>query len=88
MDTRPRLGTFFILMGLGLLVMFIISVMGKEINVLYLILALAAFFLGFLLNRNRPVNDSGRFGAIRKASTQSRQRREERMSKKKQDKRK
>jgi Ca2+/Na+ antiporter len=82
METIHRIGTFFILVGLALLVMFIGSIMSKDINVIYLFLAFAALFIAFLLRRNKPVNDSGRFGAIRRASARSRQRREDQKNKK------
>jgi hypothetical protein len=77
-----RIGTFFIVIGLVLLVMFVGSIMGKEIHGIYLFLSFAAFVVGFLFRRNRPVSDSGRFGSIRRASERSRLRREERLNQK------
>ncbi len=77
-----RIGTFFILVGLAFLVMFAGSIMGREIHGIYLLMALAAFFVGYLLRRNKPVSDSGRFGTIRRASERSRQRSEERLDNK------
>jgi hypothetical protein len=82
METLHRIGNFFILIGLALLVMFVGSIMSKEIKMIYLLLSFAALFIAFLLRRNKPVNDSGRFGAIRRASARSRQRHEDRMNKK------
>jgi hypothetical protein len=73
-----RIGSFLILLGLALLVVFIGSFLAKEINGNYLLLSLATLFIGFLFRRNRPVNDSGRFGTIRRARERSRQSREER----------
>jgi hypothetical protein len=78
----PRIGTFFILIGLGLLTLFVISVMGNETNVIYLLLTIAALFLGYIFRRKAQPLESGRFGTIRRASERSRQRREERMNKK------
>jgi hypothetical protein len=72
-----RIGTFFIIVGLALLVMFVGSIMSKEIHGIYLFLSFSAFVVGFLLRRNRPVSDSGRFGAIRRLSERSRHHREE-----------
>jgi hypothetical protein len=77
-----RIGTFFILVGLALLVIFIGSIMSKEINGMYLLLSLSAIFIGFLFRRNKPVNESGRFGTIRRATERGRQRREDRMNNK------
>jgi uncharacterized membrane protein YqjE len=77
-----RIGTFFILIGLALLVIFVGSIMSKDINGIYLLLSLSAIFVGWLLRRNKPVNESGRFGTIRRASERNRQRGEERMNNK------
>jgi len=77
-----RIGTFLILVGLALLIVFIGSIMGKDTNGIYLLLSFATIFLGFMLRRNRTIRESGRFGAIRRASEHSRQRREERMNNK------
>jgi hypothetical protein len=82
METLHRLGTFFLLIGLALLVLFVGSIMSKDSNVNYLLLSLATLFVGFLLQRNKPVKDSGRFGTIRRARERSRQHREERMNQK------
>ncbi len=68
METLHRLGTFFILVGLALMVMFVGSIMSKEINVVYLFLSLVALFVAFLLRRNKPVNESGRFRIVRQAN--------------------
>ncbi len=77
-----RIGTFFILIGLALLVIYVGSIMSKDINGIYLLLSLSAIFVGWLLRRNKPVNESGRFGTIRRATERGRQRREDRMDKK------
>ena len=77
METLHRIGTFFILVGLALLVMFTGSVLSKDIHGTYLLLALGAFFMGYLFRRNKPVNDSGRFGTLRRVVRRSRKRDEE-----------
>jgi len=79
----PRLGTFFILVGLGFLVLFVLSVIGQDTKTAYLLLSIAALFLGYLFRRRAPKHDSGRFGTIRRIRERSRQRRQERMSRKK-----
>jgi hypothetical protein len=87
--SRSRIGTFFILVGLVLLLIFIGSIAGKgENKILYLLFSAAALFFGFLLNR-RPKSDapSARFSGMRKIGETGRKRREER-DKKKQEKKK
>ena len=82
MQTRYRLGTFFILVGLVLLILFAGSYISNDIKVSYLLLSILALLAGSLLQRNKPASDSGRFNAIRRASAASRQRREEKMNQK------
>jgi fatty acid desaturase len=76
----PRLATFFILMGCGLLILFIGSIFSGEFNILYLLFAATTFFLGFTFHRLAPRPDSTRFSTIRKMRDRSRQRREEKQS--------
>ena len=71
------MGTFFVLVGLALLILFITSAITRQANGIYLLVSLAALLIGLALRRNKPVNDSGRFGAIRRANARGRQRREE-----------
>ena len=82
MDHPPRVGTFFALIGLGLLIMFVVTVMGNEINLVYLLLAIAAIFLGYIFRQRKPKSESGRFVSIRRANEISRKRRQEKMEKK------
>jgi cytochrome c biogenesis protein CcdA len=81
-----RLGTFFILIGCGLLVLFTGSIFAREFNILYLIFTAAALFLGLLFHRAAPRTEPTRFSSIRKANQRSRQRREEKQSEKDQNK--
>jgi hypothetical protein len=67
METKHRSGSFFILVGLAVLLMFIASIMSREVNVLFLFLSLACFFVAFLLLRDKKSNDSGRFRVLRQA---------------------
>ena len=82
MQTHHRLGTFFILVGLGLLALFVGSFLNKDIKTTYLLISIVALLAGFLMQRNKQPRDSGRFSAIRRASANSRQHREEKMNKK------
>ena len=78
MQTHNRLGTFFILIGLVLLILFFGSVISRDSKTGYLLVAIVMLFAGLLLQQyKRPKNDSGRFSALRRASAMSRQRREE-----------
>jgi len=81
MEFRYRVGTFFILIGLGLFSLFVLSVMSKETVAAYLIASFVALLFGFLLQRNKPRKDSGRFTSVKRARERSRQRREEKMNK-------
>jgi uncharacterized protein YacL len=81
MEHRPRIGTFFLLVGLVLLILFLGSVMNKDFNILFLVLSITALFVAYVFRRRTP-HDSRRFGMIRRVSEHSRQRREERQQKK------
>jgi hypothetical protein len=73
MQTIHRTGYFFILVGLALLLMFVASVMSKEVHILYLFFSLATFFIAFLLLRNKKASESGRFRVIRQSREHRRQ---------------
>ncbi len=72
-----RIGTFFILVGLGLLLIFIGSIISQDVHGIYLLLSFTALVVGFLCRRNRPGPQSGRFGTIRRVGERNRQRRED-----------
>jgi hypothetical protein len=75
-DFRPRIGTFFILVGCGFLVLFTGTVFAKESNIPYLLFAGVALFIGYIFRRSAPRPEPSRFSGIRKMSQRSRQRRE------------
>ena len=81
MEIRHRIGTFFHLVGLTLMLIFFASILSKGTNMSYLFLSFVAFFIGFILRRNKPVQDSGRFSYIRKAGQHSHERRAGKMNK-------
>ena len=81
-----RLGTFFILVGCGLLILFTGSVFAREFNLLYLLLAATTLFLGFAFRRAVPPPEPTRFSGIRRLSQRSRQRREDKHTEKDQKK--
>ncbi len=76
-DLVARVGTFFILVGLSLLVLFVGSIKGKDGNGIYLLLSFAAFITGWLCRRNRTVKESRRFGILHRVNEHNRKRREE-----------
>jgi hypothetical protein len=80
-DLAARIGTFFILVGFSLLVLFIGSIKGDDIHGMYLLLSFGAFIVGWLFRRNKPAKNSGRFGVIRRANERNRRRREESLNK-------
>lgn len=83
----PRFGTFFLLIGLGLLLFFVSSVSAKAANFNYFYLAAASLFLAWLFRRRAaPPPPSGRFAALNKARENTRQRRETRRQKQDQKK--
>jgi hypothetical protein len=67
MKFRHRVGTFFLLVGLALLVMFIGSIMSKSVDLIFLLMSCAALLSAYLFRHDKPVNDSGRFRVIRQA---------------------
>ena len=81
MEIRHRIGTFFYMVGLTLMVIYIASILSKGTNTSFLFLSFAAFFIGFILRRNKSVQDSGRFSYIRKAGQRSNERRAGKMNK-------
>ena len=81
-----RLGTFFILVGCGLLVLFTGSVFAREFNLATLLFATATLLLGFAFRRAVPPAEPTRFSGIRKLSQRSRQRREDKQTEKDQKK--
>ena len=71
-----RVGSFFILVGLALLLMFVASVMSSEIHALYLLTSLVSFFVAFWLRRDKPESNSGRFRVIHQARERRHQHRQ------------
>jgi len=67
-DLRPRVGTFFIIIGLGLLALFIASDMALQVNFWYFVLSVGCIGLGAYLKiiSSREKGPSQRFGSIRR----------------------
>ena len=74
---KPRMGTFFILAGLALMILFVVSILTGDTSPIYLFFSFVALLLGFLLRRTKPVIESGRFGVFRNAKARKLQKRED-----------
>ncbi|MFH1909241.1 MAG: hypothetical protein ABIL11_17980 [Chloroflexota bacterium] len=66
-ELLPRIGNFLILVGAGLMMIFIGSIQGNVPQFGILFFSLIAMFLGFLLRRRaKPHPQSGRFSTLGK----------------------
>ncbi|MFZ5923456.1 MAG: hypothetical protein ACOYY3_20620 [Chloroflexota bacterium] len=80
----PRVGTFFILVGIMLIVLFVASDMQREPDFDYFFLGLLALAVGIIFRRKAPAPPpSSRFGAIRRMRENAKKRKEEKAKKKK-----
>jgi hypothetical protein len=85
----PRIGTFFLLVGTALMLIFIGSVLGHGTNLLYLLFGIVAIFMGAIFRRRAaPPPANTRFHSVRRARDYSRTRRQEREAGKHKDKEK
>ncbi len=68
-----RIGTFLILLGIGMLILFVASDYAKQANFDYLFWAVLAVTVGLMLRRQKaPPPPSGRFESLRKWTGRSR----------------
>ena len=81
-EIGPRIGTFFILIGCVLLMLFVGSIFGRDTNFIYLLCSATALFFGYLFRRSNTPPEPMRFSTIRKVNQRARQRREEKQGKK------
>jgi hypothetical protein len=72
-----RLGSFFVLIGIGLLILFIGSLFAREFSILYFLSSAVTLSIGSLLHRAVPKTASTRFSSIRRLSQRSRQQRDD-----------
>lgn len=84
-DLRLRVGTFFIVIGVGLLALFIGSDLAKQVNFYYFFYAIICLALGAFLriSSSREKGPSQRFGAIRRHREKRRKEKEEKKAAKK-----
>lgn len=62
-----RIGTFFVLIGVGIFILFIASDYAGKTNFDYLFWAVLSVTIGIMFRRRRPPRPpSGRFGYVRK----------------------
>ena len=78
-STVVRMGTFFLVMGAGVFVLFVISDLAEEVDFDYLFISALLFFIGWYFRRGKaPPPSAGRFSMINKSRDDARKRREER----------
>jgi hypothetical protein len=83
----PRVGTFFILVGIGLTLIFASSWTDGKADVGWLLASLISIIYGFWLRRRKgPAPQTARFSYLRKSRERGRQKKAERAEKKKQKK--
>jgi len=82
-EFTPRIGTFLILVSIGLLLVFVGSYLASTPYFGYLFSSLVVLVLGFLLRRRtKPRPSPGRFRAIRGIYDKSKEGREQKKKKK------
>ena len=82
----PRVGTFFILIGIGLLILFAASDVapGADVEFDYFFLGVLGVVIGILFRRKAPKPPpSNRFSRLRTMREKSKQRKEDKKKKKK-----
>ena len=78
-STVVRMGTFFLVMGGGVFVLFVISDLAEEVDFDYLFISALLFLIGWYFRRGKaPPPSAGRFSMINKSRDDARKRREER----------
>jgi hypothetical protein len=79
LEFLTRIGTFFILVGIGILILFVASDGVGRANFDYLFWALLSIIVGLLLRRRRePPPPSERFGVLKRFRREERDHRDKR----------
>jgi len=72
-----RMGSFFTVIGIGLMILFSITYFGNAPDFKYFFLGLLSIFVGWRLSRRKaPPPPSGRFATIRRMRENSKKRQE------------
>jgi len=80
-----RVGTFFLVMGAGIFLLFVTSDLADKVDFDYLFISVLLIFIGWYFRRGKaPPPSAGRFAIIRKSREDAQKRKEEK-SKSKQD---
>jgi hypothetical protein len=81
-ELTPRVGTFFVMLGIFALIFFLASDFANRPEFDWLFIGMVLMGLGFLLRRRAaPPPPAGRFGSIRKMRENAKKRKEERTKK-------
>jgi flagellar biosynthesis component FlhA len=73
-----RIGAFFTLIGIGLIILFVATYLGNAPDFKYFFLGLISMFIGWRLSKRKaPPPPSGRFAYIRKMRENSKKHQEE-----------
>ena len=84
-----RVGTFFLVIGVGVMILFIASDLADQVDFDYLFIALFLLFIGWNLRRKKaPPPSAGRFAYVQKTRDNYRKNREEKLKAKKDEKKK
>ena len=78
----PRVGTFFVILGIFALIFFLASDFSKQPDFDWLFIGMVLLGIGFIFRRRAaPPPPAGRFGAIRKMRESAKKRKEEKAKK-------
>jgi hypothetical protein len=78
----PRVGTFFVILGIFALIFFLASDFAKQPDFDWLFIGMVLLGIGFIFRRRAaPPPSAGRFGAVRKMRESAKKRKEEKAKK-------
>lgn len=73
-----RVGTFFLVMGSGTFLLFVVSDLANRVDFDYLFVSMLLIFIGWYFRRGKaPPPSAGRFAWVRKSREDARKRKEE-----------
>ena len=75
-----RVGTFFLVMGAGVFLLFVTSDLAEKVDFDYLFISVLLLFIGWYFRRGKaPPPSAGRFAIIRKSRENAQKRKEEKL---------